>query len=85
MTLIYMHERAPDCRNFVAFFNDGSGCSMYRRDGDQLFDPDGAFVGDGISQNEFMDMDYGSWLELPDDFEMWMDHASPPTIDKEDK
>jgi len=51
---------------FVAFFNDGSGASLFMTDDSgETIDSDGDLIGAETLDN------YLSWMQLPDDFEFW--------------
>jgi len=55
-------------KRFVAFYGDGSGANLFRKDKDgNYYDTDGEF----LSQDWFIDSGYIDFAYLPDDFKFW--------------
>lgn len=62
----------PTGGKFIAFFNDGSGASLYyiTKNGNML-DTDGC--DQEINASDLIDNNYSQWAQLPDDFKYWFE------------
>jgi len=57
--------------NFVAFYADGSGASIFNRRDSGVFDAGGNAMPDGVDW--YQDAGYCFWLPLPDDFSFFFE------------
>lgn len=63
-----MHvEKPPPHTKFVAFFNDGSGATLFKRCRKKYISADGEYFTEEILDS------YSSWMALPDKFEFWFE------------
>lgn len=60
----------PDGVTFVALYNDGFGCNVFKRQGNDFYTAEG-----DIYSEENMD-NYVVWIKCPDCFILWKDASA---------
>lgn len=64
MELKYFHIEKPTAGKFIAFFNDGSGATLFI-----MFDNGEAMDAEGEQTDlDYIMSEYSSWCKMPDDF-----------------